>query len=174
MGVLKRSSKVPRCVSCKDLYYFLYSGIKMVQIMQGFIGCRKVPPHFVQGFILFFAFGRLRKSSKSAKPRKTYVNCSFLRSRGGKFNYYIRKMYIFSILVAKMLFLHKENVYFQYWRTQNLIITYGKCIFPAFDIAKSDYYIRKMYIFSISNDEIFILHKENMYSSKSLIPMIAS
>ena len=51
------------------------------QIMQGFMGCRKVFPHFVQGFILFFAFDRFRKSSKSAKPRKTNVNCSFLRSR---------------------------------------------------------------------------------------------
>ena len=45
--------------------------------MQGFIGCRKVSPHFVQGFIQFFAFDRLRKSSKAAKPRKTNGNCSF-------------------------------------------------------------------------------------------------
>ena len=79
-GCFEAFAKSLPSILCKDLYYFLHSGIKKVQIMQGFIGCRKVPPHFVQGFILFFAFGRLRKSSKSAKPRKTCVNCSFLRS----------------------------------------------------------------------------------------------
>ena len=114
--------KVPPHFVQGFILFFAFA-MKMVQIMQGFKGCRKVSSRFVQGFIIFFAFGRLRKTSKSAKPRKTCVNCSFLRSRGGKFDSYIRKMYIFSILVAKMLFLHKENVYFQYWRTQNLIIT---------------------------------------------------
>ena len=97
-----RVSKSAGCISCKDLLHFLHSGVKNVQIMQGFIGCRKVPPHFVQGFILFFALGWVPVGTVSGLPP------AGLPAR---------------IWGATMSIFHKENVYFQHSILQNVIIT---------------------------------------------------
>ena len=51
---------------------------------------------------------------------------------------------IIGTAAAKISFLHKEYVYFQHSRLQNLIITEGICIFPAFEIDKQPYFIRNI------------------------------
>ena len=94
--------KSPGNILCKDLHYFLHSGVKNVQIMQGFIGCRKVASHFVQGFILFFALCWVPVGTVSGLPPAGLPAC---------------------ICGAKMSIFHKENVYFQHSILQNVIIT---------------------------------------------------
>ena len=62
---------------------------------------------------------------------------------GPKCQYFIRKMYIFSIRYCKMSLLHKENVYFQHSGLQNVVLTYGMAKIGILQIA----YIYRLHMY---------------------------
>ena len=127
-GCCEAGAESPPCVSCKDLYYILHSGIKIIQIMQGFIGCRKVVLILCKDLYYFLHSAR----SRSARFPGCLPPGSLRSFAGPKCQYFIRKMYIFSIRYCKMSLLHKENVYFQHSGLQNVIITMIAYIYIAY------------------------------------------
>ena len=127
MVVPGRGAKSSGCVSCEDLWHFLHSGVKNVQIMQGFIGCRKVPLILCKDLYYFLHSA----GSRSARFPGCLPPASRRAFAGPKCQYFIRKMYIFSIRYCKMSLLHKENVYFQHSGLQNVIITMIAYIYIA-------------------------------------------
>ena len=65
---------------------------------------------------------------------------------------------IIGTAAAKISFLHKEYVYFQHLRLQKIVFTQGKCVFSIIGIANCYYYIRKTYLFSMSECKMSLSH----------------
>ena len=114
---------------------------RMCKLCKDLQGAGKSPLILCKDFYYFLHSA----GSRSARFPGCLPPASRRAFAGPKCQYFIRKMYIFSIRYCKMSLLHKENVYFQHSGLQNVVLTYGMAKIGILQIAYI--YIQIAYVY---------------------------
>ena len=123
--------KVPDAFRARIYSIFCILVSRMCKLCKDLQGAGKCPLILCKDLYYFLHSA----GSRSARFPGCLPPASRRAFAGPKCQYFIRKMFIFSIRYCKMSLLHKENAYFQHSGLQNVVLTYGMAKIGILQIA---------------------------------------